>query len=224
MKENPADYVSREISMGNRDKVDRWILGPKFLWEPEDTWNTNTRTPAINPEDPELKKVVRMNQIVVQTGVLSVLENHASTWSKMVRIVALMMLFVKKLKTKVKQRKMITSDGVTTKLITTTMIQESRMSLGKLVRQKHFKEEYKWLKLMEGKDIDSRRLNENCRISQMDAFIDESDVIRVGGRLQNSHISDDCKHPILMPRKEKYQISLLSITIARFFMGVVGSL
>ena len=165
-----------------------------------------------------------MNQIVVQTGVLSVLENHASTWSKMVRIVALMMLFVKKLKTKVKQRKMITSDGVTTKLITTTMIQESRMSLGKLVWQKHFKEEYKWLKLMEGKDIDSRRLNENCRISQMDAFIDESDVIRVGGRLQNSHISDDCKHPILMLRKEKYQISLLSITIARFFMGVVGSL
>ena len=42
--------------MGNRDKVEQWILGPKFLWEPEDTWNTNTNTPAINPEDPELKK------------------------------------------------------------------------------------------------------------------------------------------------------------------------
>ena len=68
----------------------------------------------------------------------------------MVRIVALMMLFVKKLKTKVKQRKMITSDEVTTTLITTAMIQESRMSLVKSVQQKHFKEEYKWLKLMKG--------------------------------------------------------------------------
>ena len=100
--------------MGNRDKVERGIRGSKFLWEPEDTWNTNTKTPAINPEDRELKKVVHVNEIVVQTDVLSVLENHASTWSKMVRIVALMMLFVKNLNTKIKQTKMITSDEVTT--------------------------------------------------------------------------------------------------------------
>ena len=72
-----------------------------------------------------------------------------------------MMLFVKNLKTKIKQRKMITSDEVTTTLITTTMIQESRMKLVKLVQQKHFKEEYKWLKLMKEKDSDSRRLNKN---------------------------------------------------------------
>ena len=35
--------------------------------------------PAINPEDPELKKDVHVNQIVVQTDILPVLENHAST-------------------------------------------------------------------------------------------------------------------------------------------------
>ena len=51
--------------MGNRDKVERGILGPKFLWEQKDTWNTNTKTPAINPEDLELKKVVHVNQIVL---------------------------------------------------------------------------------------------------------------------------------------------------------------
>ena len=34
-KENPADYSSRGISIGNRDKIVRWILGPKFIWEPE---------------------------------------------------------------------------------------------------------------------------------------------------------------------------------------------
>ena len=55
---------------------------------------------------------------------------------------------------------------------------------------------------MERKDSDSRRLNKNCRISQLDPFI-ESDLIRVGGRLQNSQISDDCKHSILLPRKGK---------------------
>ena len=75
------------------------------------------------------------------------------------------------------------------------------MLLVKLVQQKYFKEEYKWLKLMEGKDSDSRRWNRKCSISQVDPLIDESDVICVGGRLQNSHISDDCKHLILLPRK-----------------------
>ena len=110
--------------MSNRDKVERWILGPKFLWEPEDTWNTNTKTPAINPEDPELKKVAQVTQRVAQTDVLSALANHASAWSKMVRIVALMMLFVKKLRTEKKQRRIITSDEVTATLITTTIIQE----------------------------------------------------------------------------------------------------
>ena len=165
MKENPADYVSRGISMGSREKIEPWIHGAKFLWEPEDTWNTNTKTPDVSLEDPELKKVVHMNQIVVQTDVLSILEKNVLTWSKMVRIVALMMLFVKKLMTKIKQRKLITSDEVTTTLITTTMIQESRMSLVKLVKRKHFREEYEWLKLMKRKDSDSRGLNRKYRIS-----------------------------------------------------------
>ena len=56
---------------------------------------------------------------------------------------------------------------------------------------------------MKRKGSDSRGLNRKFRVSQLDLFIDESDVIRVGGRLQNSHISDDCKHPILLPRKGK---------------------
>ena len=44
---------------------------------------------------------------------------------------------------------------------------------------------------MEGKDRDSRRLNKKkSRISQLNPFIDESDVIHVGERLQNSYISD----------------------------------
>ena len=57
--------------------------------------------------------------------------------------------------------------------------------------------------MIEGKDGDSRRLNRKCSISQLDPFIDESDVICVGGRLQNSHISDDCKHPIPLLKKGK---------------------
>ena len=132
-KENPEDYVSRRISMTNRDEVERWSLGPNFLWEPEDTWNSNTKTQTINPEYSELKAFSHVNQIVVQTDLLLVLENHTSTWSNMVRIIALMMLFVKNVRPKIMQIKVIIPDEGTTRLVTTTMIRESRISLVKLV-------------------------------------------------------------------------------------------
>ena len=74
-----------------------------------------------------------MNQIVVQTDLLLVLENHTSAWSNMVRIIALMMLFVKNVRPKIMQIKVIIPDEGTTRLVTTTMIRESRISLVKLV-------------------------------------------------------------------------------------------
>ena len=74
-----------------------------------------------------------MNQIVVQTDLLLVQENHTSTWSNMVRIIALMMLFVKNVRLKIMQIKVIIPDEGTTRLVTTTMIRESRISLVKLV-------------------------------------------------------------------------------------------
>ena len=56
------------------------------------------------------------------------------------------------------------------------------MSLVKLLQQKYFKEEGKWLKLMEEKDSNSRRLNKNCKASHLDLLIDESDVICIDRR------------------------------------------
>ena len=74
---------------------------------------------------------------------------------------------------------------------------------------------------MERKDSDSRRLNKNCRISQLDPFI-ESDLIRVGGRLQNSQIGDDCKHSILLPRKGKVQDLIIKHCHNKFAHGGRG--
>ena len=54
---------------------------------------------------------------------------------------------------------------------------------------------------MEGEKNET--LNKNCRISHLDPFTDESDVTLAGRGLQNSHISDNCKHPILLPKKGK---------------------
>ena len=65
-KENPADYVSRVWV--TETKLNHGFLGQNFFG--------NHKIPG--------KKVVHVNQIVLQTDVMSVLENQASPWSKVV--------------------------------------------------------------------------------------------------------------------------------------------
>ena len=59
-------------------------------------------------------------------------------------------------------------------------------------------------------------------ISQLDPFIDESNVIHVGGRLQSSHISDNSKHPILLPRKEKVSDLIIKLCHSNVAHGGCG--
>lgn len=56
-------------------------------------------------------------------------------------------------------------------------------------------------------------------IAQLAPFLDNSSLIRVGGRLQPSMLTDDAKHTYLLP-KESHVTSLL---INRFPYGVWGS-
>lgn len=43
-------------------KNDRWLTGPKFLWEEEECWPAMVEIPVRKDEDPEVRKE---NQIYV---------------------------------------------------------------------------------------------------------------------------------------------------------------
>ena len=77
---------------------------------------------------------------------------------------------------------------------------------------------------MKGEDSASRRLNRKCSISELDPFINESDGIRVGGRLQNLISVMIVNIQYYCPEREKYQISSLSVAIEILLMEIVGSL
>ena len=40
----------------------------------------------------------------------------------------------------------------------------------------------------------------SSKINNLNPYLDENGIIRVGGRLEKSNINSDCKHPILMPK------------------------
>ena len=45
----------------------------------------------------------------------------------------------------------------------------------------------------------SRKVPRSSRLSKLDVFIAESGLIRVGGRIRHSSLSDDIKHPVVLP-------------------------
>ena len=65
-KENPADDTSRGMNSKKIVNIDRCFQGPKFSWRPQSSWETSSVPVLLQPEDPELKKQVKMNKIVVE--------------------------------------------------------------------------------------------------------------------------------------------------------------
>ena len=58
-KENPADDASRGLDAQALSEQQRWLRGPRFLWQPEKDWPTQPSSLGeISNEDPEIKRQV----------------------------------------------------------------------------------------------------------------------------------------------------------------------
>ena len=57
---NPADDASLRLTADIFLRQGRWLMGPEFLWKPEQMWSVQ-REPISNvsDEDPEVKKEVK---------------------------------------------------------------------------------------------------------------------------------------------------------------------
>ncbi|XP_014674971.1 PREDICTED: uncharacterized protein LOC106815057 [Priapulus caudatus] len=54
---NPADSASRGLRPKDQRSSEQWLLGPKYVWEPESQWPSSEFSKELSPEDPEVKKV-----------------------------------------------------------------------------------------------------------------------------------------------------------------------
>lgn len=103
----------------------------------------------------------------------------------MIRVVAYILRFVKSANSKQKQRQRDNLTPEETKKAIKVLLRE--------VQRQEFSEELRALR--KGKP-----LKHDSRILQLNPFIDDEDIIRVGGRITNSTFAYDMKHPILLPQ------------------------
>ena len=202
-KQNPADHASRGIDICNQNKVQEWLLGPKFLWKPEEKWNVNRTYTQVNSDDPELKKDLVVSYMSATSDVLSALEMHVSYWSRMVRVVALVIRFKNNLVSAIKHKASNKTLNENQSLLDTSLMEEAKNIIIKMVQKRSFNVEFKWLKSMKDKTWGNKALGRRGKISRLDPFLDKDGIIRVGGRLDNCFINNNCKHPILLPKDGK---------------------
>ena len=77
------------------------------------------------------------------------------------------------------------------------MLQEESNANIKLVKNRHFKDEFQKIRQKEGS------LGKERQLSTLNPFMCKHGIIRAGGRLRRSRLSDECKNLIILPRESK---------------------
>ena len=74
-------------------KIQRWFNGPAFLWSLEKTWFCDKQSiKPVNEDDPELKNKLQLNIIKTDITVTSKLEMISSSWIRIRKIIAVVLL------------------------------------------------------------------------------------------------------------------------------------
>ena len=140
-----------------------------------------------------------MNCISTGKDMLEALESRISSWFKMNKVVSIVLRYKKLLK-KIRNRE---SQG---EMINNSLLKEAEIEIINLLQPRKFAAE---IKCLTPRDSDESRLKRNSKIFQLDLFLDEDGVFRVGGRLCKSYLSDDCKYPVLLSKEERRTLIMM---------------
>lgn len=180
--QNPADCISRGILPSQILEHDLWFQGPDWLSLPIVDWPIHKFMPSKSVL-PEVKNTAHVT-LEIPENPLIILSQKFSTWSKYLKSVVYVMRFSKLLPR---------GD-----IITANDLDAAETEIVKAIQKTWFHDEIKNLK--KGKQ---------CSPMLRKLFPIMSDnLLRVGGRLENSSLSYEQKHPALLP-KSGHIINLL---------------
>ncbi|XP_025836105.1 uncharacterized protein LOC112906362 [Agrilus planipennis] len=186
-KDNPADCLSRGVDSKDLNENSLWWEGPTVLKNIDftfDTFKINTTLQEI----PEQRKTV----LVIKTDVdFDNFFKKFSCFTKLKRVLAYCLRFLNNIRTGNTKYK---------GCLTVYELDKAQLVIVKYLQKQHFSDEIA--------QIQNNKSIKNRAILSLNPFVDESGILRVGGRLHNANVSYSQKHPILLPSKN-YVVSLL---------------
>lgn len=170
---NPADEATR---MDWPSDKGMWLSGPPFLCDPQVPWPSWSRgeSPAEDPERLERAQVVAESvQPLIDV-------TRFSTWTRAVRVIARVLVFISACRTKKKPP------------ITVDTLQEAERVLLKQSQARTFLEE---LSALRG----GHPLPKSSRLLKLDPMVYDDELLRVRGRLgASTELSFDERHPVIL--------------------------
>ena len=79
-------------------------------------------------------------------------------------------------------------------------LQEARAVIIRAVQRESFSEELKSERRIPGRNK-PETVKKSSKLYRLDPFVDDSGVLRVGGRLRHAALEFGEKHPVLIPKK-----------------------
>ncbi|XP_048004284.1 uncharacterized protein LOC125240435 [Leguminivora glycinivorella] len=189
-KNNPADCASRGTQQLSKEEL--WLEGPSWLKNKEISYKKpnikdtnleerNTKECFVNTHD---------SNNVTADAEETLISKFSKLW-KLLRVLA----FCKRIFKYAKKEKV-------SLWLTSSEIQETLKTCIKIVQANHFKEELKNLK-------ENKMINKKSQLTSLNPIVDEDGVLRVGGRLQQAGITEQMKHPVIIPHKSHFTTLIL---------------
>ena len=217
-KDNPADDASRGLGANELIRSERWWNGPNFLWKPLP--NETNFDPQVSPDDPEVRKVTVLASTSAEHSDLIDDIKHFSDWFHAKRVIALCVLFSQKMKLSLKKdstnsakeeddslrpsKERKRQDGsLRSVTLRVKDLQTAELFLIKAAQSKAFPEETEALatKSHQENGIVGKSVKRTSPIHRLKPIVDDDGVLRVGGRLHQTELPYDVKHPVLLPKK-----------------------
>lgn len=180
--DNPADPASRGLMPKSTISSILYWKGPHFLRLPEDQWPQSNFIPLNLDQLPETRpQEAAVLSVSIQSPTLELIQRFSSL-TRMKRVLSYIFRFC---------------DRLRRKPVCTGPLEFAEREKSFLVIVKCTQEHY-FAGLI--KELQSQSIVTPSSIAQLAPYVDQNNVVRVGGRLRFSSVSHDAKHPILLPR------------------------
>ncbi|XP_043947289.2 uncharacterized protein LOC122817906 [Drosophila biarmipes] len=192
-KTNPADCASRGLMAADLIDFQLWWNGPLWLRDKEQYLvKLNDSRFGLSLSDLRIQGEVKTNCLATmadatQAHPLDELIARVSSWLKLIHIVAYVKRFIQR-----------TRNPSCNKASTALTFDEA--TAARIICIKHaqrcFQQDYQLL-------LAKKPLKNRSQLVKLAPMIDENDLLRVGGRLQQSQLTREAKHPVLLPKTHR---------------------
>ncbi|XP_075162867.1 uncharacterized protein LOC142235501 [Haematobia irritans] len=179
--DNPADIGTRGATAAELVANDLWWYGPSWLTKAPELWPKTTL-----PKESSLEKKVISHHTQIQSD--DILERFSS-FDRALRVISYIFRFIRKCQKRILPdmlKDFITSDEI--KFVNRRLIMIAQIT--------YYPSEYQ---LLESK----KTINLKSRLLTLNPFLDENNLLRVNGRLANSDMNYNERHPIILPEKSR---------------------